>query len=303
MWKFLPLGLFLAALSILPFVLEKQASAAGPCGTAHDGITAEEADFAAQLQAWRNANLDSSTPLTLSGPLNAAAAWFAQDQVTHGGGGGHLDSVGRTWGTRALDCGFPNPYAEGGSGEGVYSVSSSQVLNIGPSQAISGITYPGSGVYIQVPAQGGFPPVKCFGVAVHRSEDGKAVSWVTVIAQFPANTACPSPVTGGTPATPTATATKTKTPTPTPSAIPPIVHNHPLTVSPNGWALVTLPQGSLSSVLARAKGCYSAVYQLQGETWVRYSPDIPAYARSLTASNGGAFWVSGSGKDCGTIIL
>jgi hypothetical protein len=301
MWKFLPLGVLAALLAALPFLLGTPANAAGPCGTSHDGISAEEAEFAGLLQAWRNANLDNSTPLTLSGPLNAAAAWFAQDQVTHGGGGGHLDSVGRTWGTRALDCGFPNPYAEGGSGEGVYSVSSSQVLDIGPAQAIAGITYPGSGVYIQVPPDFSIP-VKCFGVAVYRSENGKAVSWVTVIAQFPANTACPAPVTG-TPSTATPTPTKTKTASPTPSATPPVVHNHPLTLSPNGWVFVVLPQGSLNSVLARAKGCYNAVYQLQGDAWLRYSPDIPAFARSLTFSNGGVFWISGSGKDCGTIIL
>ena len=67
--------------------------------------------------------------------------------------------------------------------------------------------------------------------------------------------------------------------------------------------MVTLPAGSIAQVLARAYGCYSVVYQLQGETWLRYSPDVPSYARNLSESDGGAFWILGTAKGCGTISL
>ena len=95
----------------------QSASATGPCGTTHDGITAEEQSFFGLLQQWRDQYIPSSVPMTLSGPLNAAAAWYAEYQVTSGGSGGHQDNLGRNWAQRAADCGYGG--YSGGSGEGV----------------------------------------------------------------------------------------------------------------------------------------------------------------------------------------
>jgi hypothetical protein len=55
--------------------------------------------------------------------------------------------------------------------------------------------------------------------------------------------------------------------------------------------------------LHRAKGCYSAVYQQQGDRWLRYAPGVPAYANNLHTLNGGAFWVEGTAENCGLIQL
>lgn len=196
-------------------------AASGPCGTSHDALDAEETQFLSQLQQWRDANLPNSTKLNASGPLNAAAAWFAEYQVSKGGGGGHSDSYGRNWGQRAADCGFPSYYALNGSGEGVYAVGSSRPVNIGPSEAVAGITYQGSGARMWVPASGNYPPVKCVGVAVKRTAAGTVVAWVAVLAQYPASQACPQQSTGGGgTATTTASASLSPTPTPTPTPTP-----------------------------------------------------------------------------------
>ncbi|MGI8927036.1 MAG: CAP domain-containing protein [Tepidiformaceae bacterium] len=199
-------------------------AATGPCGTTHDGLSAEESTFITLIQQWRDQNLGSySVPLTASGPLNRAAAWFAQYQVDNKKYGGHGDNYGRNWVDRARDCGY-DTYWAGGSGEGVYTVQSSQPLSIGPSQAIAGppgqgVTYPGSGVGIVANLSW---PAKCVGAAVYRNTAGTIVSWVVVIAQFPANSPCPEA--GGTSEptpTPTiATPTPTITPSPSPTASP-----------------------------------------------------------------------------------
>ena len=52
-----------------------------------------------------------------------------------------------------------------------------------------------------------------------------------------------------------------------------------------------------------AKGCYRSVYQQQGDHWVRYSPEAPAYARNLVTSDGGVFWVEGTAENCGLVPL
>ncbi|MEO6397900.1 MAG: hypothetical protein ABIP13_05490, partial [Tepidiformaceae bacterium] len=122
-------------------------AAAGPCTVTGAGLDAEESDFLERLKQWRAANLGNPAPLETSGALNAAAAWFAQWQVDHGGPGGHSDSFGRNWAQRAADCGY-DAYFSNGTGEGVYAVSASSPQSIGPAQAIAGITYAGSGVRI-----------------------------------------------------------------------------------------------------------------------------------------------------------
>ncbi len=201
-------------------------AATGPCGTTHDSLNAEETEFIALLQQWRDTHMlipagTGSSPLTSSMPLNKAAAWFAEYQVNANSPGGHFDNFGRNWQDRVRDCGY-DPYWWYGSGEGVYALASSQVLDIGPGEAVdgppsNGVTYPGSGATAgdQNPAY----PFKCVGAAVARSADGKRVAWVVVLAQFPVNSTCPLPGNGTPPTppddTPTATATPTKTPTPT----------------------------------------------------------------------------------------
>ncbi len=208
-------------------------AASGPCGTSHDAMDAEEGQFLSLLQQWRDQNLPNSSLLQPSGPLNAAAAWFAEYQVSKGGGGGHYDNYGRNWAQRAIDCGYHSFYANG-SGEGVYAVGSSRPLDIGPAAAVAGITYPGSGATMKVEVSGAIPPVKCVGVAVKRNETGTVVAWVAVLAQYPSSQDCPAASTGGggtvtvTPGTttpsPTATGTPTQTPSPTPSPTPITYH-------------------------------------------------------------------------------
>lgn len=219
-----------AALLVLAALWNGQDAKAvsGPCNPTTAAVTAEEQEFLGLLQSWRDANIANSGPLTLSGPLNAAAAMFAEYQVSAGAPGGHYDNLGRYFNDRARDCGYPAPYYNG-IGEGIYGVASSGGISVPPSAAIQGITYAGSGVYITAVS----PPVKCVGVAVARNASGSTTVWVTLIAQFPASQGCPdaatttqstataSPsasatATGTRTATPTATATATPTATPTP---------------------------------------------------------------------------------------
>jgi hypothetical protein len=281
----------------------------GPCGTSHDSVDGEEAQFLQLLQAWRDTHVANSSPLEQSGALNAAAAWFAEFKVGSGGIG-HVDNLGRTWVQRAIDCGYDSYYAFG-SGEGIYAVSSSSPLNIGPSQALAGITYPSSGVNISAPPS---LPAKCVGVAVKRNAAGTSVAWVAVIAQLPPAQACPaSTASGGADPSPSASPSPTSTNTPTPTASPtntPTPSPTPtlradgakITLYP-GWNLVILPAGPIGEILHRARGCFTAVYQQQGDQWLRYSNDAPPYARNLTTSNGGAFWIEGTAANCGLIPL
>ncbi len=312
-------GLALAATGLLGFLGSSQpAAAAGPCTVSGAGLDAEESQFLGLLQQWRSTHVAHPTALESSGALNAAAAWFAQWQIDTGGNGGHSDSFGRNWAGRAIDCGYDSYFANG-SGEGVYVVSSSAALGIGPAQAIAGITYPGSGVYID--SVSATWPAKCVGVAVKRNAAGTTVAWVAVIAQFPAASVCPAgsgstePPPGSTTAsasasstatktsTPTSTPTKTPTPSPTPSPTPkPRTDGAAITLT-SGWNLVVLPAGNLEEVLYRAKGCYRSVYQQQGDHWVRYAPEVPAYARNLVTSDGGVFWIEGTAQDCGLVPL
>ena len=284
----------------------ESAAAGGPCTVTGAGLDAEETQFLGLLQQWRSSNLGNPAPLETSGALNSAAAWFAQWQVENSGSGGHSDSFGRNWAQRAVDCGY-DPFFSNGSGEGVYAVASSGALSIGPSQAITGISYQGSGVRIVSSSPSW--PAKCVGVAVKRNTAGTIVAWVVVIAQYPAGSACPAGSGSTEPpassATAISSATKTATPTSTPTKTPtPTPRTDGATINlTSGWNLVVIPPGDLDDVLYRAKGCFRSVYQQQGEHWVRYSPEVPAYARNLQTSNGGVFWVEGTAEGCGRIPL
>lgn len=302
-------GLVAGMLSVVVSLQGSPAKAvAGPCGTAHDALSAEEQEFLGLLQSWRNANLPVSTALESSGALNAAAAWFAEWQVANGTPGGHNDGYGRNWVQRAVDCGYSGttsggqPYALG-SGEGTFAVAAAGGAQVGPAEAITGITYAGSGVYAWTPSTG--LRFKCAGVGVARNAAGTAVAWVVVVAQYPAGLPCPG--SSGTPPTATTTATNTPTvtptPSPTPSPTPTARPGAPSVYLGAGWNLAVLPPGPVGQVLARADGCYRAVYQWDGSRWLRYLPGTPDYANNLWTLNGGTFWVEGTAANCGLVTL
>lgn len=287
------------------------------CGTSHDALNGDEAEMVGLVQQWRNDNVPNPGPLQVSGVLNRAAAWFAQWQVDNGVPGGHNDSLGRSWPQRIQDCGYTGFWYQG-SGEAVTGIQSKGGANdsrmyIWPDDALRQMTYPGSG--LRNPGTSG-SPVKCIGVAVVQQEPGgRAVSWVVVLMQFDKGVDCPeaqgaaaqpSPSASASPspsssASPSATATATATPSPT--ATPPATFGVSLTLVPLQWNLVTLPAGQIENILARAAGCYDAVYQLYAGEWRRYAPGVPAYARNLSVSDGGAFWIKATSRACGTIQL
>jgi len=245
-------------------------AASGPCDPYSAAISGEEQEFLGLLQQWRNANIPNSQQLTLSAPLSAAAAWFAEYQVSHGAMGGHGDTFGRSFNDRARDCGYPAPYYNG-LGEGVYGSGSSGGSNVPPSAAIAGITYPGSGVYITA----GSPPVKCVGVAVARNQAGTLTAWVALIAQYPAGTACPQTTTATSPSpSPTATAgagspTATRTPTATAPAgsvtpaTPTATPTATVTPAPQLWR-ITMAQFACDSCQPAIGGATPTVTATQG---------------------------------------
>jgi hypothetical protein len=220
----------LAFLALLPVVLgafavawlaDGAGAATGPCGTNHDAMDAEEYELIGLVEQWRAANLPYTTPLEPSGALAAAAAWHAEYLATHTSGGGHLDGYGRNWVDRELDCGYSGatsggiPYAYG-SGEAVFALSGSFPLDIGPAEALQGLTYSGSGLHITTPSQS--LPAKCVGVGVFRETGGTSVAWVVLIAQYPASMPCPGST--GISTSPTASPTPSPTPTVTPTPTP-----------------------------------------------------------------------------------
>lgn len=315
-WSFLPAlaaGLLLLLAAAAP---RESARAAGPCGTPHDALDAQEQQFLQLIQAWRDQNVSPSTPLQVSGALNAAAAWFAQWQVDNGAPGGHGDSFGRNWAQRALDCGYTGttsggtPYAYG-SGEGIRAYASSQPIQVSAAQAAADMAYPGSGIWASTPSAS--LPFKCVGVGRASSSDGRRVAWVVVIAQYPANQPCPGAAASAPTATPTSAATATPSPTPTRTPSPTPTPTPTPTPLPRqdgaavtlweGWNLVMLPVGPVDAVLARAAGCYGAVYQFDGTRWRRYIPGAPGYVNSLGTLDGGPAWVQGTSRNCGLVLL
>ena len=280
------------------------AQAIAPC--VQHANTPEELQFLGLLQSWRNGTPSLAGALTLSAPLNAAAFGYADYLATHPNAAGHFadGTSGFPWVTRSISCGYPANLGAGG--EGLAVVEASFQVTVTPQQALNTMTAEGGGG-VYVPNNVGYP-TKCVGVGKSVSADGKKVAWVTLIMAGPTSADCPQAVSGTAPTptptntnTPTATPTKTSTPTSTPT--PQARFGVQLQIAPDGWALVTLPAGNIAQVLARAYGCYAVVYELRGDTWLRYSPDVPSYARNLTDSDGGAFWILGTAKDCGTISL
>lgn len=197
------------------------------CGTTHDNIDSGEHEFLQHLVDWR-ASVGISGSLQGSPPLNAAAAWFAQHLVENGVAGptGHHDHNGNVWYQRAIDCGYPQQFAMG-SGEGVSFLYGSGSISVSPYEAVyggtvgnfqhQGVTYPGSGAYINAPNPW---PAKCVGAGHYSGEGGTA--WIVIIAQYPADQTCPQTLSFESPtqANPTATNTPTPTRTPTPTPTP-----------------------------------------------------------------------------------
>ena len=299
---------------------QNDARALAPC-LAHTNTT-EELAFLAQLQSWRDQNIQGSFPLTLSAPLNAAAAGYAQFLANNAGAQGHSADPPEgqfPWADRAVECGYPSNEAAGG--EGLAVVEASGQIDVTGTQALTIMTAEGGGG-VWVPSFIG-ANVECVGLAKMSGLNGSKVAWVVEL--FATFDTCPQAVVGGgggtTPspssspdtATATPTDTPTMTPTPSPTATPsptpsptptPRADGATLALTPGGWNLVTLPaSASLPDLLYRATGCFSEVYQQQGNTWFDYAPGIPAYASDLVASNGGAFWIKATSQDCGTIHL
>jgi hypothetical protein len=206
-------GLVLVAAAGVGLVVTSipHAVAAGPCGTSHDALDADEAGLLAHFQAWRDDNLANSSQLNASGPLNAAAAWFAEYVASGGPTNGHSDKFGRDYFDRALDCGWP--YL-GGMGEGgVYTESLAEAAAMLPQTSVANM---------QVPPTPNYPPVKCAGVG--RATVGNTTVWIVLLAQFPTSQECPqalntSPEPSPSP-TPTASPSPTSTASPTPSPTP-----------------------------------------------------------------------------------
>lgn len=199
------------------------------CGTSHDALDSQELEFLDHLRDWRAANNYQIADLEVSGALNSAAAWFAQHLVENGPAGptGHHDHYERTQGQRALDCGYPSPYASV-AGEGTFYLAAGQPFSVTPYEAVyggsvfgfdhDGVTYPGSGAGSRGPASHPWP-VKCVGAGRYQNASGTAHAWIVVIAQYPAGEACPGSTASPPPtATPSASPTMPATATPSPTA-------------------------------------------------------------------------------------
>lgn len=241
-------GIFVLGLAaIVALVVDDQpesVSAAGPCGTAHDGLDTQELEFLDHFRNWRASNNRQLADVQVSGALNAAAAWFAQHIVEHGpNGDGHTDHLGRRWAERAQDCGYPGVFQpfQYGSGEGTFYIVGGQRLNVSPYEAVyggsigtyqhNGVTYPGSGAWLSSASSN---PAKCVGVGRYQSASGQSLAWIVLVAQYPASSPCPqsiaspptttpptaTPTATATPVTPTATTTATPTATPSPTSEP-----------------------------------------------------------------------------------
>jgi hypothetical protein len=212
--------LAVAGTVVLAFSISRDASAEGPCGTPHDAMDEAEFAFLGLLQDWRDAgNIPYSSQLTPSGPLNAAAAWFAEWQVEHESPGGHGDDLGRDFIDRAQDCGWP---FGAGIGEGIAAYVgggdiSGLVSHQGALQLMA--DHVGSGIYAWSGQSSGFA-FKCVGVGIARNEDFSAIAWIVLIAQFPAGQECLEPQSQPVVSDPSITPSPSPSPTPTQTPVP-----------------------------------------------------------------------------------
>lgn len=327
------LGILLATIAIgLGANGQKDARAIAPCYPRTN--TAEEVQLVSMVENWRAGNVQNPRPLIRSAQLNASAAGYAQYLANHRDAGlfGDAHSAdGAGWNERALQCGYPADLA-GGGGEAIAMRIEATPTDLTASEALAQMTSTG-GSGLNIPGAELSFEYRCVGVAKEKATTGlidAKVAWVFVIFAVKQGQSCPgetglvqtpAPSATATAATATATrtpsattsasasptgsptATRTPTQTATPTQTPLARYNVELRLVPGEWNLVTLPPGPLEEVLARAHGCIEAVYQLKGETWTRWSADVPGYARSLVISDGGAVWLRAAARDCGTIFL
>jgi hypothetical protein len=302
----------MAAAAMLGFAARSQnAAAAIPC-TPHAN-TAEELQFLTELQSWRDQNIPGSLPLARSVSANKAAWHYANYVANTPGAAGHYAEPGYTsgfpWVTRAIECG----YDTGAGGEGLAVVEASTATSVSPTQALGIMAaHQGSGIWI--PANVG-APVRCVGIAKAVSADGRKTAWVTLV--MASWNGCPDPDTsipggGSTPSTATTTTstastnTPTTTPTPTPTATPTPLAEFGVTLTVcGGWNLLTIPvSGDVDDVFDTAELAVAAIYLQNGETWLRWAPGVPAYARNLShVSTGDVLWVYRPEPSCADIEL
>lgn len=291
------------SLLIAGFALHRESAvaAAGPCNPANADISGPEQQLFAGVNAWRMSNYGVPA-MQLSAPANKAAQWYAEQTVLGlTNPSYHLDAYNRNQIGRLQDCGY-DPYWSGGSGEALAFVASD-------TEALAWITNPTPGHQNGVQAQ---VPWQCAGVgfASNSGAGGVEYAWVVVVAQY-GSSDCPQPVTGPPPGstltpgiTVTATNTPTSTPTMTPTPMPTATANYNTQITlMAGWNLVTLPAGPLGDILDTASQCFSAVYQADGDHWLRYVLGAPAYANNLSLSSGGAFWILGTETNCGIVRI
>jgi hypothetical protein len=261
----------------------ERARAAGPCGTANDGIIAKEQQLFDLVNSWRGSNL-GQPPMQMSHPANKAAQWLAEE-IAAGRAWGHDDQYGRVWWQRLIDCGFSNVMVSSGEGLAAFA-GSNAAAGANPQAALQQMTSDPNhqnGVNTAI-------PWKCAGVGYSPNAGGVwAHVWVVVVATPPQNGPCPEPLGGQ--ATPTPTQPPpTAAPSPTPSPPPP----YGVTLE-QGWNLVMLPAGPIEEVMERFAGCFASVYEWRPAEgrWLRFAPGAPAYVNTLAATDGQGVWVHG----------
>ncbi|MBP7832560.1 MAG: hypothetical protein KA035_02195 [Candidatus Levybacteria bacterium] len=148
-------------------------------------VTAEEKALFDRVSNWRVQN-KNKPPLQLSAPLNRAASWMARE-VDNRTNNGHVDSLGRNWTQRLLDCGYPVSL---GTGESIkVNASADEAFNWW-------VEYTGNAMHATTSFQ-------CGGIGKYGN------SWVVTYA-VAVNGVCPEPV-----GNVVSTLTPTKTPIPT----------------------------------------------------------------------------------------
>lgn len=169
------------------------------------------------VNQWR-AQTFGTPDMALSEPVNWAAQWFAEEMIA-GRTGGHVDSHGRTWPERLVDCGYDSYWAYG-SGEALAGFGSSDpTYGSTPLEALAIMADLNDGHQngVDVPV-----PWECVGVGyaenLSPSFGQLRYAWVVIVAQHPVGP-CPQTVTGE-PGQPSETVTPTPSPTPSPTPTP-----------------------------------------------------------------------------------
>ena len=98
-----------------------RAQAAGPCGTANDGVIAKEQQLFELVNSWRASNLGQPA-MQMSHPANKAAQWLAEE-IAAGRAWGHDDQYGLVWYHRLIYCGFSDVVVSSGEGLAAFAGS------------------------------------------------------------------------------------------------------------------------------------------------------------------------------------